>query len=73
MGYRVSQQGSLARLFTILSSRGRWPGVNPAIKKVYSNMVDLNDPWTWTKVVEERARLSEKEMSIASINNMAIA
>jgi hypothetical protein len=36
-------------------------------------MVDLNDPWTWTKDVEERARLSEKEMSIASINNMAIA
>jgi hypothetical protein len=39
-----------------------------AIKKVYSNMVDLNNPWTWMKVVEERARLSE--MRIASTNNM---
>jgi hypothetical protein len=33
-------------------------------------MVDLNNPWKWMKVVEERARLSEKEMRIASINNM---
>jgi hypothetical protein len=39
-----------------------------AIKKVYSNMVDLNNQWTWMKVVEERARLSE--MRIASTNNM---
>jgi uncharacterized protein YjeT (DUF2065 family) len=37
------------------------------------NMVDFNNPKTWTKVVGERAKLSEEEMRIASINNIAVA
>jgi hypothetical protein len=43
-----------------------------AIRKVYSKVADLDDPKTWARVVEERARVFEKEMPIA-FNNLAIA
>jgi hypothetical protein len=39
---------------------------------VYSKVVDLDDPKTWARVVEERARLFEREMPIA-FQNLAIA
>jgi hypothetical protein len=51
---------------------GRWPIIGTTIKKVYSKMVDLDNPQIWERVVEERARLFEKEMPIA-FNNLAIA
>jgi hypothetical protein len=46
--------------------------VETAIKKVYSKVVDLDDPKTWARVMEERARLFEREMPIA-FQNLAIA
>jgi hypothetical protein len=39
---------------------------------VYDIVVDLDNPQIWTEVVEERAKLFQKEMSIA-FNNLAIA
>jgi hypothetical protein len=46
--------------------------IGTAIRKVYSKVADLDDPKTWARVVEERARVFEKEMPIA-FNNLAIA
>ena len=72
MGYRMSRQNSLAGYSPYFLLFGRWPIIGTAIKKVYSKVVDLDDPQTWARVVEERARLFEKEMPIA-FNNLAIA
>jgi hypothetical protein len=72
MGYRMSRQNSLAGYSPYFLLFGRWPIVGTAIKKVYSKVVDLDDPKTWARVVEERARLFEHEMPIA-FQNLAIA
>jgi hypothetical protein len=72
MGYRMSRQNSLAGYSPYFLLFGRWPIVETAIKKVYSKVVDLDDPKTWARVVEERARLFEREMPIA-FQNLAIA
>jgi transposase InsO family protein len=72
MGYRMSRQNSLAGYSPYFLLFGRWPIVGTAIKKVYSKVVDLDDPKTWARVVEERARLFEREMPIA-FQNLAIA
>jgi transposase InsO family protein len=72
MGYRMSRQNSLAGYSPYFLLFGRWPIVGTAIRKVYSKVVDLDDPKTWVRVVEERARLFEREMPVA-FNNLAIA
>jgi hypothetical protein len=72
MGYRMDRQNSLADYSPYFLLFGRWPIVGTAIKKVYSKVVDLDDPKTWARVVEERARLFEQEMPIA-FQNLAIA
>jgi hypothetical protein len=72
MGYRMSRQNSLAGYSPYFLLFGRWPIVGTAIKKVYSKVVDLDDPKTWARVVEERAKLFEWEMPIA-FQNLAIA
>jgi hypothetical protein len=38
---------------------------------VYSKVVDLDDPKTWARVIEERAKMFERKMPIA-FNNLAI-
>jgi hypothetical protein len=65
MGYRMSRQNSLAGYSPYFLLFGRWPIIGTAIKKVYSKVVDLDNQQTWARVVEERARLFEKEMPIA--------
>jgi transposase InsO family protein len=65
MGYRMSRQNSLASYSTYFLLFRRWPVVGTTINKVYSKVVDLNDPKTWARVVEERAKLFEREMPIA--------
>jgi hypothetical protein len=72
MGYRMSRQNSLADYSPYFLLFGRWPIIGTAIRKVYSNVADLDDPKTWAWVVEERARVFEKKMPIA-FNNLAIA
>jgi hypothetical protein len=72
IGYRMSRQNSLVGYSPHFLLFGRWPIIGTAIKKVYSRVVDLDNPQTRAKVVEERARLFEKEMPIA-FNNLAIA
>jgi hypothetical protein len=72
MGYRMSRQNSLAGYSHYFLLFGRWPIIGTAIRKVYSKVADLDDPKTWARVVEERARVFEKEMPIA-FNNLAIA
>jgi hypothetical protein len=72
MGYRMSRQNSLAGYSPYFLLFGRWPIIGTAIKKVCSKVVDLDNPQTWARVVEERARLFEKEMPIA-FDNLAIA
>jgi hypothetical protein len=72
MGYHMSRQNSLAGYSPYFLLFGRWPIVGTAIRKVYSKVVDLDDPKTWARVVEERARLFEREMPVA-FNNLAIA
>jgi hypothetical protein len=72
MGYRMSRQNSLAGYSPYFLLFRRWPIIGTAIKKVYSKVVDLDNPQTWARIVEEIARLFEKEMPIA-FNNLAIA
>jgi hypothetical protein len=72
MAYRMSRQNSLAGYSPYFLFFGRWPIIGMAIKKVYSKVVDLDDPKTWARVVEERASWFEKEMPIA-FNILAIA
>jgi hypothetical protein len=72
MGYCMSRQNSLAGYSPYFLLFGRWPIIGTAIRKVYSKVADLDDPKTWARVVEERARVFEKEMPIA-FNNLAIA
>jgi hypothetical protein len=72
MGYRMSRQNSLAVYSPYFLLFGRWPIIETAIRKVYSKVANLDDPKTWARVVEERARVFEKEVPIAS-NNLAIA
>jgi hypothetical protein len=72
MGYRMSRQNLLAGYSPYFLLFGKWPIVGTAIKKVYSKVMDLDDPKTWARVVEERARLFEREMPIA-FQNLAIA
>jgi hypothetical protein len=64
MGYRMSRENFLAGYSPYFLLFGRWPIVGTIIKKVYSNVVDLDDLQTWAKVVEKRAKLIEKEMPI---------
>jgi transposase InsO family protein len=72
MGYRMSRQNSRAEYSHYFLLFGRWPIIGTAIRKVYSKVVDLDDPKTWARVIEERARMFEREMPIA-FNNLAIA
>jgi hypothetical protein len=73
MGYRMSRHKSFAGYSPYYLLFGRLPIIGPtAICKVYSKVADLDDPKTWAWVVEERARVFEKEMPIA-FNNLAIA
>jgi hypothetical protein len=62
MGYRTSRQNSLAGYSPYFLLFGRWPIIGTAIRQVYSKVADLDDPKTWARVVEERARVFEKEM-----------
>jgi hypothetical protein len=60
MGYRMSRQNSLAGYSSYFLLFGRWPIIGTAICKVYSKVADLDDPKTWARVVEERARVFGK-------------
>jgi hypothetical protein len=53
MGYRtcMSCQNLLAGYSPCFLLFGRWPIVGTAIRKVYSKVVDLDDPKTWARVV----------------------
>jgi hypothetical protein len=57
MGYRMSRQNSLAGYSPYFLLFGRWPIIGTAIRKVYSKVVDLDDPKTWAQVIEERAEM----------------
>ena len=72
MGYRMSRQRSLAGYSPYFLLFGRWPILGTAIKRVFTEIVDLDDPKVWAKVINERAELFEREMPIA-FNNLAIA
>jgi hypothetical protein len=72
MGYRMSRQNSLAGCSPYFLLFGRWRIVGTAIRKVYSKVVDLDDPKTRARVVEERAKHFEREMPIV-FQNLAIA
>jgi hypothetical protein len=72
MGYRMSRQNSLAGYSHYFLLFGRWPIIGTAIRKVYGKVVDLDDPKTWVRVIEERAKMFEREMPIA-FTNLAIA
>lgn len=49
-----------------------WPVVRTNLRKVFGEVVDLDDPKVWASVIRERAELFRKEMPIAS-DNLAIA
>jgi hypothetical protein len=72
MGYRMSRQNLLAGYSPYFLLFGRWSIVGTAIKKVYSKVVDLDDPKTSARVVEKRVKLFEREMPIP-FQNLAIA
>ena len=72
MGYRMSRQRALAGYSPYFLLFGRWPVFGVAIKRVYNEIVNLDDPKVWAAVITERARLFEKEMPVA-FDNLAIA
>lgn len=72
MGYRMSKQQSLAGYSPYFLLFGRWPIFGTALRRVYSKVVDLDDPAVWADVMTRRAELFRRELPIA-FQNLCIA
>jgi hypothetical protein len=72
MGYRMSRQRSLGGYLPYFLLFGRWPIVGASVRDVLQKVVDLDSPEEWARLVNERAKVFERDMPIA-FNNLAVA
>lgn len=72
MGYRMSRQTSLAGYSPYFLLFGRHPLVGTKVRDVVQKVVDLDDPDVWARVVNDRAKLFEKDIP-AAFDNLLIA
>jgi hypothetical protein len=68
----MSCQASLAGFSPYYLLFGRHPTVGSKVRDIIQNVVDLNDPAIWARVVSDRAKLFEKDIS-AAFDNLLIA
>jgi transposase InsO family protein len=72
MGYRMSCQASLAGFSPYYLLFGRHLIVGSKVRDIIQNVVDLDDPAIWARVVSDRAKLFEKDIP-AAFDNLLIA
>jgi hypothetical protein len=72
MGYRMSRQHSPRGYSPYFLLFGRWPIVEASVRDVLQKVVDLDSSAEWARLINERAKVFEKHMPIAS-NNLAVA
>jgi hypothetical protein len=72
MGYRMSRQAALAGFSPYYLLFGRHPIVGSKVRDVIQNVVDLDDPAIWARVVSDRAKLFERDIP-AAFDNLLIA
>jgi hypothetical protein len=72
MGYRMSRQASLAGFSPYYLLIGRHPIVGSKVCDIIQNVVDLDNPAIWARVVNDRAKLFEKDIP-AAFDNLLIA
>ncbi len=72
MGYRMSKHASLFHFSPYFLLFGRHPIPPSSIATQMDQVVDLDSPTTWAKVIAERAALFMRAMPMA-MENMSIA
>jgi hypothetical protein len=72
MGYRMSKHASLFHFFPYFLLFGRHPIPPSSIVAQMDQVVDLDSPTTWAKVIAERATLFRRVMPMA-MENLSIA
>jgi hypothetical protein len=68
MGYKMSKHASLYHFFPYFLLFGRHPIPPSSIVAQIEQVVDLDSPTTWAKVIAERAILFKKVMPMAMVN-----
>jgi hypothetical protein len=68
MGYRMSRQASLAGFSPYYLLFGRHPIVGSKVRDIIQNVVNLDDPAVWARVVSDRAKLFERDIPAAFHN-----
>jgi hypothetical protein len=72
MGYRMSKHASLFHFFPYFLLFGRHPIPPSSIVAQMDQVVDLDSPATWAKVIAKRAALFKRVMHMA-MENLSIA
>jgi len=72
MGYRMSKHASLSHFFPYFLLFGRHPIPPSSIAAQMDQVVDLDSPSTWARVVAERVALFKRVMPMA-MENLSIA
>jgi hypothetical protein len=71
MGYRMSKHASLSHFYPYFLLFGKYPIPPSSITTQMDQVVDLDSPATWARVIVERATLFKKVMPMA-IENLSI-
>ncbi|GAQ93509.1 hypothetical protein KFL_015960010, partial [Klebsormidium nitens] len=72
MGYRMSRQAFLGGFSPYYLLFGRHPIVGSKVRDIIQNVVNLDDPAVWARVMSDRAKLFEKDIP-AAFDNLLIA
>jgi hypothetical protein len=72
MGYRMSKHASLSHFTPYFLLFGRHPIPHTSIVAQMDQVMDLDSPATWAKVIAERATLFKRVMPMA-MENLSIA
>jgi hypothetical protein len=72
MGYKMSKHASLSHFFPYFLLFGKHPIPPSSIVAQMDQVVDLDSPTTWAKVIAERAALFRRVMPMA-MENLSIA
>jgi hypothetical protein len=62
MGYRMSRQASLVGFSPYYLLFGRHSIVGSKVRDIIQNVVDLDEPAIWARIVSDRAKLFEKDI-----------